>query len=200
PAVLHGDGKLGQGERRADVGGHVVRSLHGVAVEPVVLGHQAVEEGVEVMHHVRVGILLNGERGGGVLHEDGEQSGAHMGALQPGGDLPGDFVQTLAAGGDLKVVRGYLHGVKRMPHEWGHGSLERLRYVPYPWPGYSARKANEKTGWKSPKNTCHTSSRPIMLKAPSERPKCWMRRPRSSETSTPRAPKPSSGGTGIKLN
>src|ERR1017187_263539 len=108
--MLHGDGNLGEGERRADGGRHVVRALHGVAVEPVVLGHQAVEEGVEIVHHVRIGVLLNGERGGGVRHEDGEQSGAHPGALQPGGDLGGDFVQALAAGGDLEAVRGHLHG------------------------------------------------------------------------------------------
>ena len=41
--------------------------------------------------------------------------------------------------------------------------------------------AKENTGWNIPPNTCHASSRPIMLKAPSERPKCCMRRAMSSE-------------------
>src|ERR1017187_6800134 len=72
--------------------------------------------------------------------------------------------------------------------------------LPYPWLGKRARRAKEKTGWKIPPNTCHTSSRPMMLKLPSERPRCWMRRARSSETNNPRTPKPSSGGTGIRLN
>src|ERR1022692_2029129 len=113
PAVLDGDGKLGEGERRAYVGRHVVRPLQRVTVEPAVLGHQAVEEGVQVVYHVRVGVLLNGERGGGMLHEDSEQTGAHPGALQPGGDLAGDFVQAFAAGGDLQAVGSHLHGITR---------------------------------------------------------------------------------------
>ena len=62
-AALDGDGKLGEGERRADVCRHVVRSLHGVAVQAAVLRHQAVKESVQVVDHVRVGVLLNGERG-----------------------------------------------------------------------------------------------------------------------------------------
>src|ERR1035441_6061103 len=54
PAVRDGDGKLGEGERRAYVGRHVVRPLQRVTVEPAVLGHPAVEEGVQA---VRTGAL-----------------------------------------------------------------------------------------------------------------------------------------------
>jgi hypothetical protein len=36
-----------------------------------------------------------------MLHEDSQQAGAHPDALQPGGDLAGDFVQAFAASGHL---------------------------------------------------------------------------------------------------
>src|SRR5258708_430674 len=39
-AVLDGNGKLGEGERGADVSRHVVRALYGVAIEAAVLGDE----------------------------------------------------------------------------------------------------------------------------------------------------------------
>ncbi len=65
-------------ERGADVRGHVVRAFGGVPVMARVLRHKALEEIVEIGDHVGVGILLNHQRRGGVLEEDGQQAGADL--------------------------------------------------------------------------------------------------------------------------
>jgi hypothetical protein len=43
-----------------------------VAVEVVVFGHQSVEKNIQVVDHIRVGVLLNGQRRRGMLHENGK--------------------------------------------------------------------------------------------------------------------------------
>src|ERR1039458_5746978 len=59
-----------------------------------------------------------------------------------------------------------------VPASPGEGAVTCIPpQLPYPMLGYSARRAKEKTGWKSGPNTCHTTSRPIMLSTPNERPK-----------------------------
>jgi len=73
-AALDGNRKLRLGERGAYVGGHVVGAFDGVAIEAVVLRHQPVEEAGQIVDHVRIGVLLYGERSRRVLHEDREQA------------------------------------------------------------------------------------------------------------------------------
>src|SRR5215831_7678198 len=68
-ALLHGNRELRQGEGGTDMCGHIVRPLDGVAVEAVVLGHEAAEEDVQVVDHVRVGVLLDGEGRRSVLNK-----------------------------------------------------------------------------------------------------------------------------------
>ena len=103
-ALFHGYGELCEGESGADVGGHVVRAFDGVAVEARIFGHEALEESVEVVDYVRVCIFLDGEGGGGVLHEHGEQSRAYLLGREPLGNLAGDFVESLSARGNLKPM------------------------------------------------------------------------------------------------
>ena len=48
-AIHERDGEVRLGERRTDVGRHVVRPLHRVAIDGVIFGHQAGEERLEVV-------------------------------------------------------------------------------------------------------------------------------------------------------
>ena len=56
---------------------HVVGTLEGVIVVGFVLFHEVVEYLLQVRPHIRIGILVDGERTGGVLHEEVKQ--AHCG-------------------------------------------------------------------------------------------------------------------------
>src|SRR5258708_5561951 len=62
-AIEDGYRELRIGERGSDVCGHVVGALHGMAVQFVVFRRQTTEMIVEIGDHVRVGILLNCQRG-----------------------------------------------------------------------------------------------------------------------------------------
>ena len=102
-----GNPKLRQGQRRADVRRHIVGTFHGVAIEAVVLRHQPGEERVEIVDHVGIGVLLNGERGGGVLDEHRQQARFDGIFRQPAGNLVGELVQTFAARRDLERAGSY---------------------------------------------------------------------------------------------
>ena len=43
------------------MGRHIVQALHGVEVVRLALRHYVVEDLVEVMAHVRIGVLVDGE-------------------------------------------------------------------------------------------------------------------------------------------
>ena len=100
-ALLHGNRQLGEGEGGPYVSGHIVGTFDGVAIQAVVLGDQAIEEGIEVVDDVGVGILLDGQGCRSVLHKYGEQAGADAVPGEPPGDRRGDFVEALAARRDL---------------------------------------------------------------------------------------------------
>src|SRR5688572_28311314 len=111
-AVDDRDRELRRGERGADVGGHVVGPLGGVAIEALVLGHELPEERVEVAEHVRVGVLLHDERGRGVPNEDGEKPGRHLLAVDPRSQLARYVVEAGAARPDGEAM-------SRLPHASG---------------------------------------------------------------------------------
>src|SRR5689334_13297756 len=77
---LHGYGNLRRGEGGADVARHVVGPLGHVPVALRILRHEPAEEVAEVAQHVRVGVLLDGERRGRVLDEHRQQPGADAAA------------------------------------------------------------------------------------------------------------------------
>src|SRR5581483_5176015 len=87
------DGEGGRGEGGADVCRHVVGTFGGVAEERVALRNQPVEEALQVAQHLRIGVLLDQQRGGGVLDVEGEEAGLDAGAPRPTLDLPGDLVE-----------------------------------------------------------------------------------------------------------
>lgn len=59
-------GELGAEQAGEYVGGHVVIAFQCVAEVGQVARHQAAQEGVHVVAHVGVGVLVEGQRGGGV--------------------------------------------------------------------------------------------------------------------------------------
>ncbi len=52
-----GDGDGGLGEARLDVRGHIVWTLRGMAVEPISIGYQPIEESIEITSYVGIGVL-----------------------------------------------------------------------------------------------------------------------------------------------
>src|ERR1035437_1477542 len=74
PAAVDRQGKIHRPQRRADVRGHVVVALGGVAEQRVAVAHEPRKKGVEVAAHVGIGIFLDEQRGGSMAQMQGEQS------------------------------------------------------------------------------------------------------------------------------
>ncbi len=114
PPAPERQGEGGAGEGRADVGGHVIRALVVVAIgaqfapaadrSHPLLGHQGLEVGGQIQQHPRIGVLVDGERTGGVQTGQVGQAGG-----QPAGpDLPveggGDVGEAFAPGVEAELV------------------------------------------------------------------------------------------------
>jgi hypothetical protein len=103
-AIFDRDRELCQRECGADVRRHIVGTFHGVAVQPVVFRRQAAEKSIQVVDHVRIGVLLDGQRGRRVLDEEGQETLTNGLLFQPSRDLTSEFVEPFAARGDGKPV------------------------------------------------------------------------------------------------
>jgi hypothetical protein len=68
------DGEIYSSEGRSDVRRHVVVALRSVDEEWITVRHEAGKECLQVPAHVRVGILLNQERGRSVLDMERQQA------------------------------------------------------------------------------------------------------------------------------
>ena len=99
-ALLDRNRNLRQSESRPDMCRHVIGTFDGVAIQPRIFRYQAPEERIEIVYHVRIGILLNGERCRRMLQENGEQASADILGRQPLCNRTGDIVQTLPARGN----------------------------------------------------------------------------------------------------
>jgi len=66
------NGKTRLGERRADVGSHVVWTFARVPVALFPLRDKVLEKIPQIKRYIRIGILLNDERARRVLYEEGE--------------------------------------------------------------------------------------------------------------------------------
>ncbi|MNC58982.1 hypothetical protein D3C75_1087570 [compost metagenome] len=83
----------------------VVAAFQGVPVVRLVLAHGAVEPGREVGAHRGVGVLVEGQRGGGVLDEHMHQSDAHLADRRAvGEDLVRHQMKAATAGFELEAV------------------------------------------------------------------------------------------------
>jgi hypothetical protein len=80
------------------VGGHVVVTLEGVGPVGRAFWHRAVEPGIEVGAHFGRGILVQGQRGRGVLNQEVEKADLEVGELwQRAQHLAGDQVDAARA-------------------------------------------------------------------------------------------------------
>lgn len=74
PAMSNRDGEIYRGEGCSDVRRHILVALGSVDEEWITVRHQAGKESLQVPAHVRVGILLNQQRGGSVLDVERQQA------------------------------------------------------------------------------------------------------------------------------
>ena len=98
-----------RGESGADVRRHIIGSFDGVPVETIVFWYDAAEKRSEIVNDVRIGVLLDGQRGGCVLNEYREKAGANVLKVEPCGNFVCELVKPLAAGGNRKTVRELSH-------------------------------------------------------------------------------------------
>src|SRR3989338_4501591 len=95
-AVSDRDGKRGRGQGRSNMGRHAVRPLGSGREEPVSRRAQPVEEPLQVAKDLRVGVLLNEKRGGGMLNIKGEETGLNAGLFHRRFYLIGNFIKAPA--------------------------------------------------------------------------------------------------------
>lgn len=65
------------------MGGHVIGTLDRVH-ERLILGHDPIEARFEIGSHIRIGILVDGQAGGGVLKKDMDQTHPNFGQIAEG--------------------------------------------------------------------------------------------------------------------
>src|SRR5580698_1810349 len=109
--VADGDRERRTHQRGFHVGRHVVRAFNRVLVRKI-LGRQMIERGFQVAQHVRVGVLIDRERGGRLLDEDVQQADAdwfHLGQRRR--HFVGDDVQSAATGLERQVALLPAHAV-----------------------------------------------------------------------------------------
>ena len=109
PSIHDRNGEVGLGERRADVRRHVVGTFHGVPIIRMMLRSEPFEEVAQIGDHIRIGVLLNGERGGCVLAEQRQQPGRDVAFGDPIGDGRREVVEALACRSDFKAGGELLH-------------------------------------------------------------------------------------------
>ena len=68
-AVEHGDGEGGGGERRFNMGRHVIAAFQRVGIVGIILAHQPVEPSFQIVAGGRVGILLDEQACRGMADE-----------------------------------------------------------------------------------------------------------------------------------
>ena len=106
--VHYREGFAGPGEGGARVGGHVVRPL--VIVLPVAaLRHEIRHESGQVFQNAGIGVLLDDEARGGVLHEHRANPAANAAALDEGSDFACNVGETAAARADFERLLGDVH-------------------------------------------------------------------------------------------
>lgn len=101
-----------------DVRRQVVAAFQGVPVVRLVLAYGAVEPGLEVAAHRGVGVLVEGQRGGGVLDEHMHQPDPYLADRRAmGEDLVSHQMKAATAGFELEAVL--------VPHGPARSGLEK---------------------------------------------------------------------------
>jgi hypothetical protein len=113
PAGVQRQGKVHGGQRGADVRGHVVSALGGMAEQRVAVRHEPRKKCVEVEPHIRIGVFLNQQRGGGVAQMQRQQTVAEFVFRNPLFHRVGELHQPASPRGDDEFVEGLAHGLRR---------------------------------------------------------------------------------------
>lgn len=99
----------GSGERHADVGSHVIRTLHRVFVATTIFGNESLEISLQIPCRCWVGVFKNHKTRTRVADENGNQT---LPAIRLGddlGDLIRDLVKPLPASRNIKKSRQSFH-------------------------------------------------------------------------------------------
>jgi len=86
----------GRGQRRAYVGRHIVGPFRGMTKDGVAVRNEPAQEPLQIRLDLRVGVLLDQQRGGCVTHVQREQSFPDLTTADPRHDLVRDVVKTPA--------------------------------------------------------------------------------------------------------
>ena len=101
-AAGDGNRKAGLGESRANMGRHVVWSLHAVPIQFRLPGNQSPEEIFQIVTDVGVGILLNGQGSRSMLDIERQETGCDLLAPAPVEHLAGEVIEPGAAGANFE--------------------------------------------------------------------------------------------------
>jgi hypothetical protein len=99
----------GLGEGSTQVGGHIVGAFGAVVIVRT-FGGEFSEVGGKIRQHVRVGIFLNDQAGGGVAQKEGTEAGLHLGCSDDGLNLSGNVMEAFALGLDGEEFLIVRHG------------------------------------------------------------------------------------------
>src|SRR5215471_3803286 len=89
---------------------HVVGPLVVVAIKGDILRHQPSEKHVKITQHVRRSVLLDQQRGRGVLEVDRQEPEPNVLAFDPARDFGGDFLDLAGGGFDRQPGLDDAHG------------------------------------------------------------------------------------------
>ena len=152
PAPRHRQRQRRPEQRGLDVRRHVVGALQRVGPVRSVLRNRGVEVGLEVAAHVRRGVLVQGQRGRGVLDQQVQQPDRDVAQLGQGvDDVPRDEVKPPRAGTEVDLALDPHRAselVSRLTAHHASGSRATRRSTREPLNGTPS--ASSRARWRSP--------------------------------------------------
>ena len=104
PAANDRDREIGLGQRGSDVRGHVIRAFGVMAITGIVLGSEPLKEIGKIQSYIGIGVLLDHQRGGSVLNEQGEQTLGDFGGCEPSRYIASERIEALASSPYLELM------------------------------------------------------------------------------------------------
>ena len=103
-AASNGNREVHGSKGGTHVSGHVILALSSMHEQWIAITHETGKKTFQIAAHVRVGIFLDEQRGGGMAEVQCDQAVLETAVSDPTGDLVGEFIQTAAAGTDPKLL------------------------------------------------------------------------------------------------
>lgn len=114
PAVGNGNRLTGAGQGHLQMARGIIGPLSRMDESGMILGHQILEETMQVGPSRWVGILVDHEAGTGVLHEDGGKARRDTARAEEGLHLVGDIIGPLPRRGEYEA---FGHGFHELMNE-----------------------------------------------------------------------------------